>query len=91
MVRRVASSSRPDGHHEHGFDQAVESVATFHDLLDAVLNLGEQFAQPQLGQGVSHLVGHAINLVAVAVRAIELGDENRGLSAALHAELGQQP
>ncbi len=32
------------GHHEHGLDQAVESVATLHDLLDAILNLGEQFA-----------------------------------------------
>ena len=32
------------GHHQHGLDQAVESVAALDDLLDAILNFGEQFA-----------------------------------------------
>src|SRR6476659_9057149 len=43
----------PTGHDEHGFNQTVESVATLHDLLDAVLDLYEQFSEPQLGQCVT--------------------------------------
>ena len=39
------------GDHQHGLDEAVEAVSALDDLLDAVLDLAQQLAQPQLGQG----------------------------------------
>lgn len=41
------------GDDEHGFDQPVEAIAPFDELVDAVLHLGEQFPQPQPGQSVA--------------------------------------
>ena len=38
----------PRRDHQHGFDQAVQPIAAFDDLLDAVLDLHEQLAKAQL-------------------------------------------
>ena len=48
------------GDDEHGVDEAVEAVAALDDLLDAVLDLAEQLAQPQLRQGVAHRTRSAV-------------------------------
>lgn len=52
-LQRDVEFQPPRGNDEHGFDQTVEPIAPFDDLLDAVLDLNEQLAQAKLRQCVT--------------------------------------
>ena len=61
--RDVQFEIRRDG--KHGLQQAVEPVATFHDLRDAVLHFGQEFPKAKLRQRIPQwtgpdVVGHCI-------------------------------
>ncbi len=55
---------QPRADHQHGLQQAVESVAALYDLLDPVLDLDQQFPQPQLGQGLTERMQTGLNRLA---------------------------
>ena len=44
---------QPRRDHQHGVKESVEPIATFDDLLDAVLNFSQKLPQPQLRQRVT--------------------------------------